>query len=109
MVHPVASSEALDHLHWVMRVVLYRHIAMAIETASKVGVFFHCCVVDCCPGGQQGNTEHVVTQCQRPVASSKALDLLHWVMLHALLKRDFLAVEMTPDGGAFVHCRCLFV
>jgi hypothetical protein len=34
--HPVASSEALDLLHWAMRVVLYRRIAMAIKTANFV-------------------------------------------------------------------------
>jgi hypothetical protein len=37
---PVASSEALDLLHWVMCAVTYRRIAMAIKTASKVGVCF---------------------------------------------------------------------
>jgi hypothetical protein len=31
---------------------IFRRIAMAIETASKVGRF-----VDCHPGGHQGNTE----------------------------------------------------
>jgi hypothetical protein len=42
--HPVASSEALDLLQWAMRTVLYRRIVMAIETASKVGVLFDCCL-----------------------------------------------------------------
>ncbi len=38
----MASSKTLDHLHWAMRTVTYRRIAMAIETASKQveGVFF---------------------------------------------------------------------
>jgi hypothetical protein len=31
--HPVASPEALDLLHWAMRAVMYRRIAMAIKTA----------------------------------------------------------------------------
>jgi hypothetical protein len=31
---PVASSEALDLLHWPMHVVMYRRIAMAIKMAS---------------------------------------------------------------------------
>ncbi len=35
---PVASSEALDLLHQMMCTVTYQHIAMAIKTASKVGV-----------------------------------------------------------------------
>jgi hypothetical protein len=55
--HPVASSEATNHLFRAMRAVLHRCIAMATETASKVGVLFDCCFVDCCPGGRWGNTE----------------------------------------------------
>ncbi len=35
----LASSEALDLLHLVMRVVSYCHIAMAIKKPSKVGYF----------------------------------------------------------------------
>ncbi len=41
--NPVASSEALNHLYWAMRAVSYCCIAMAIKTASKVGVLFDCC------------------------------------------------------------------
>ncbi len=74
---PVASSKALDLLHWVMRVVMYRCIAMAIKTASFVGVFVDCCLFTCCPGGCWGDTEWVVAQCQHPVASGVALDMLH--------------------------------
>ncbi len=37
---PVASIEALNLLYWAMRAVLYRRIAMARETASKLGTFF---------------------------------------------------------------------
>ncbi len=54
---PVASSEALDLLHWAMRVVTYRHIAMAIKMAIFAGVFVDCCLYACCPGGRWGNTE----------------------------------------------------
>jgi hypothetical protein len=71
---PVASSEALHLLHRVMRAVTYRHIAMAIKTASKVGVFLHHCFICCCPGSRWGNTEQVVTQWQHPVASGIALE-----------------------------------
>jgi hypothetical protein len=35
--HPVASSEALDLLHWAMRMVTQWRIAMAIKTASFLG------------------------------------------------------------------------
>ncbi len=37
---PVASVKALNLLYWVMRAVLYRRIAMARETARKLGTFF---------------------------------------------------------------------
>jgi hypothetical protein len=46
--HPVASSEALDLLHWAMCAVTYRRIAMAIKTASFVDVFVDCCLFVCC-------------------------------------------------------------
>jgi hypothetical protein len=59
--HPVASIEALDLLHRAMHAVSYRRIAMAIKTASKVGVLFDCCFLDCCPGGCWGNKEGEVT------------------------------------------------
>jgi hypothetical protein len=38
--HPVASSEALDLLHWASHAVLYRRTAAAIKMTSKVGPFF---------------------------------------------------------------------
>ncbi len=53
---PVAHSEALDLLHWAMRVVTYRCITMAIKTATAFGVFVDCCLFACCPGGRWGNT-----------------------------------------------------
>ncbi len=37
--HPVASSEALDLFHRAMRADTYRRIAMAIKTATFLGVF----------------------------------------------------------------------
>ena len=38
--HPVASSEALDVLHWAMRPALYRCIAIAIEIVVGLPAFF---------------------------------------------------------------------
>jgi hypothetical protein len=35
-----AFMKAMNLLHWVMRLVSYRRIAMATETASKVGTCF---------------------------------------------------------------------
>ncbi len=46
----VASSKALGLLHWAMCAVTYRRIAMAIKTASFVGIFVDCCLFACCPG-----------------------------------------------------------
>jgi hypothetical protein len=54
--HPVASSEALDLLHWAMCAVTYRRIAMAIKMATFLGVFVDCCLFACCPGGRWGDT-----------------------------------------------------
>jgi hypothetical protein len=34
--------KATNLLHWVMRAVLYRRIAMALKTANKVGT---CCII----------------------------------------------------------------
>jgi hypothetical protein len=101
--HPVASSEALDLLYWAMCSVSYHRIAMAMETASKVGVLFDCRFVDCCPGGRRGDTEQVVAQWWLPGASSVALDLLYWAMLCALLQCIRMTIEMACKGGTFVH------
>jgi hypothetical protein len=53
---PVASIEALDLLHRAMHAVTYRRIAMAIKTATFLGVFVDCCLFACCPGHRWGNT-----------------------------------------------------
>ncbi len=51
----VASSEALNLLHWAMHAVTYWHIASAIKTATFLGIFVDCCLFACCPGGHWGN------------------------------------------------------
>ncbi len=91
--HPVASSEALDLLNRAMRAVTYRRIAMAIKTASFVGVFVDCCLVACCPGSRWGDTEQVVARCRRPVASGVALDMPHWAMLSVSLRHNAVAIK----------------
>jgi hypothetical protein len=91
--HPVASSEALDLLHWAICVVTYRRIAMAIKMACFLGVFVDCCLFACCPGGCWGNTEQVVAQCRQPVASRVALDMPHRAMLFVLLRRTAMAIK----------------
>ncbi len=90
---PVASSEALDLLHWAICAVTYRCIAMTIKTACFLGVFVDCCLFACCPGGRWGNTEGVVAQCRRPVASGVALDMPHWAMPSVLLWRTTVVIK----------------
>ncbi len=100
--HPLAFSEALDPLHWPMRAVSYRRIAMAIKTASFVGVFVDCCLFACCPGGRWGDTERVVTRCWHPVASGVALVMPHWAMPSVLFRHTVVAIETAGGPGAFV-------
>ena len=103
--HPVASSEALDLLHWGMHSVLYRRIAMAIKMVSKVGTFHHRSFVCCRPGGCQGNTKWVVAQWGHPVASGVALDMLHWAMPSVSDHHTTtIANKMASNGGTFVCC-----
>jgi hypothetical protein len=103
--HPVASNESLDLLHWAMHAVKYRRIAMAIKTASFVGVFVDCCLFACCPGSHWGNTKQVVARCRHPVASGVALDMPHRAMPSVLLQCTAVAIEMACDEGTFVHHR----
>ncbi len=98
---PVASIKALDLLHWAMRAVTYRRIAMAIEMAIFARVFVDCCLYACCPGGHWGDTEQVVTQCWHPGASVVALDTLLWEMPSVLLQRIRKAFKIGHNGGAF--------
>jgi hypothetical protein len=105
MATPVASSKALDLLHWAMRAVLYRHTAAAMNMATFLGVFVDCCLFACWPGGRWGNTEGVVARWRLPGASSVALDLLHWAMPRSLLQRNHMAIEMACNRGTFVHHR----
>ncbi len=79
----MASVEALNLLYRATRALAYQRIAMAIGMASKVGVFYRHCVV-CDPGSCQGNTQRILAQWHLPVASTKALNLLHWAMHLAL-------------------------
>jgi hypothetical protein len=96
--HPVASSKALDLLHRAMYAVTYQCITMAIKTASFVGEFVDCCLFACCPGGRWGNTEQVVAQCRRLVASGVALDTLHWKKRFLLHRQTAMSIEITNKG-----------
>ncbi len=107
--HPVASSEALDLLHWALCAVTYRRIVMAIKMATFLGVFVDCCLYACCPGGCWGDMKRVVAQCRCPVASGVALDMPHWEVLYVLLQRTAMAIKMTGGWDAFVRHHHLFV
>ncbi len=100
---PVASSEALDLLHWAMRAVTFQRIAMAIKMATFLDGFVDCCLFACCPGSHWGDTEQVVARWRLPGASSVALDLLHRAMPRSLLQRVHMVIEMACDGGTFVR------
>jgi hypothetical protein len=89
----VASNKALSILQWAMCAVTYRRIAMAIKTASFLGVFVNCCLFACCPGGRWGNLERVVARCRRPVASRVALDMPHQAMPSVSLQRIAVAIK----------------
>jgi hypothetical protein len=101
----VASTKALKLLHCAMCAVTYRRIAMAIKTASFLGVFVDCCLFACCPGGCWGNTEQVVAWCRRPVASGVAMDMPHQAMPSVLLRRTAVAIETTGGRGGFIRHR----
>ncbi len=104
---PVASSKALDLLHWAVGTVLYRRTAAAINMATFLGVFVDCCLFACCSGGRWGDTERVVARCRCPVASGVALDMPHWAMPSVLFRRTTVAIETADGRGAFI-CHCQF-
>jgi hypothetical protein len=55
------------------------------RNGHKNGYIIHRCFVCCRPGGRGGDTEQVVARWRRPVASSVALEMLHWAMPHVSL------------------------
>jgi hypothetical protein len=97
----VASNKALNLLYRGMRVVLYQCTAAAIKMASLFGTLFCRCFLCCCPGSLWGNTEQVVAQWRRPVASGVALDMLHWAMHFILHRQTAMANKMAHNGGTF--------
>jgi len=60
------------------------------------------------PGGRRGDTERVVARWRRPVASGKALVMLHRAMRSVSHRRTAMTIEMARDGGTFVRRRRLF-
>jgi hypothetical protein len=52
-------------------------------------------------GSRRGDTAHALNQWRHPVASSEALDVLHWVICPASYRRIRMAIEIASDSSAF--------
>ena len=78
------------------------------QNGQQSGYMLYRCFVCCRPGGRRGNTEQVVAQWRRPVASDEALVMLHRAMRSVWHRRTAMTIEMAHDGGAFVRRHCLF-
>jgi hypothetical protein len=98
----VASVESLNLLYQAMHTVAYRRIAMAIGMASKVGVFFIVVVLYATPAAAWAIYSGYFPNGKYPVASTKALNFLHWAMHLALPRRIRRAIKNASKGGAFV-------
>jgi hypothetical protein len=85
-----------------MHAVAYRHIAMAIGMASKVGVFFIVVVLYVTPVANGAIHSGYLPNGEYLVASTKALNLLHWAMHSALPRRIRRAIKTASKEGAFV-------
>ena len=78
------------------------------RNGQQSGYILHSLCVDRRPGSRRGNTEQVVAQWRRSVASGEALVVLHWEMCSILHRRTAMAIEMARDGGTYVRSRRLF-
>ena len=78
------------------------------QNGQQSWYILHCHCVDYCPGGRRGDTEQVVTQWRRPLASGEALDMLHWAMRSILYRHTAMAIAKARNGGAFVRRHRLF-
>ncbi len=85
-----------------MHAVAYRRITMAIGMASKVGVFFIIVVLYVTLVAAGAIHSGYLPNDEYPVASTKALNLLHWEMHSALPRRIRRAIKTASKGGAFV-------
>ena len=78
------------------------------QNGQQSGYILHLRFICCQPGSRRGDMEQVVARWRRPVASGKALVMLHRAMPHVPHQRLRMAIEMACDGGAFVRRRRLF-
>ena len=77
------------------------------RNGHQSGYILHYRCVDCRPGCRRGNTEQVVARWRRPVASGKALVMLHRAVRSVSHRRTAMTIEMARDGGTFVRRRRL--
>jgi hypothetical protein len=70
----VAYMKATNLLHRAKRAIVPPHCD-GHQYGQQRWYILHRCFVDCCHGGRWGNTEQVVAQWQRPVASDVAVDM----------------------------------
>ncbi len=69
------------------------------RNGQQVWCFFCRFFLSCNPVVCRDDTEQILAQWQHPVASSEALDPLHWAMYAALHRCIIAAVEMSCNGG----------
>ena len=67
------------------------------QKCQQSGHIVHLRFFYCRPGSRRGDTEPVVAQWQRPVASGVAMDMLHQAMPHLPLQLLRTAIEMACD------------
>ena len=75
------------------------------RNGHQSGYILHYRCVGCRPGGRRGDTERVVARWRCPVASGKALVMLHRAMRSVSHRRTVMTIEMARDGGTFVRRR----
>ncbi len=78
------------------------------RNGHQSGYILHYRYFYCPPCGLRGDTEQVVAQWRRSVASGEALVMLHWAMRSVPHRRTAMAIEMARDGGTFVRRRRIF-
>ncbi len=69
------------------------------RNGRQVWCSFCCFFLACNPIVRRDDTEQILTQWWRPVASNEALDPLHRAMYMALHRRIIAAVETSRNGG----------
>jgi len=79
------------------------------RNGQQRGHILHRQFVDCRHGGRRGDTERVVDQWQRPMASDVALDILHRAMARASLQHLRMTIEMACEVSTFARRSQYFV